>query len=185
MTLKRMAVHGAFAVGMAVAGVGIAGTAAAGASTARPVSSQDRMFMNQASQINLTEIALGRYVKVHATTTAVKNLGGSYAHDHSAAQARLASLALRLRVTLPTAPGRPHQSMVTRIEAQTGRKLDVAFAKASVSGHRAAIAIFRTEENAGSNPAVKAYASHYLPMLRTHLKWAEHAESAMGVTSPR
>jgi putative membrane protein len=200
MTLQKMAASAGLAVGLATAGWGmsaIAGTAVAGASaraanaslaasrTAQPVSSQDRMFMDQASQINLTEISLGRYMQAHATTTTAKNLGGIYARDHIAAQASLRALALRLHVTLPTTPGVQLKSMVTRVEAQKGRNRDVAFATASVSGHQTAIAIFRKQESAGSNPAVKAYAARYLPMLQTHLRLAEHAESVMRVPPTR
>jgi putative membrane protein len=200
MTLQKMAASAGLAVGLVTAGLGVAataGTAAAGASTraanaslaasrtAQPVSSQDRMFMNQASQINLTEISLGRYMQAHATTRTAKNLGGSYARDHTAAQASLRALALRLHVTLPTRPGVQLESMVARVEAQKGRNRDVAFARASVSGHQTAIAIFRKDESAGSDPPVKAYAARYLPMLQTHLKLAEHAESVMRATPTR
>jgi len=194
MTLQKMAASAGLAVGLAAAGCGVAaaaGTAAAGASTSsanaglaasrtvQPVSSQDRMFMDQASQINLAEISLGSHMLVHATTTTAKDLGGTYARDHTAAQARLRVLALRLHVTLPGAPGAQLKSTAAQVEAQKGLSMDVAFAKASISGHEKAIAIFRKEETAGSNAEVKAYAAHYLPMLQTHLKLAKHAESSM------
>ena len=200
MTLQKMTASTALAVGLATAGWGIAamaGTAVAGASiraadaslaasgTAQPVSSQDRMFMDQASQINLTEISLGRYMQAHATTTTAKNLGGIYARDHKAAQASLRALAVRLHGALPTTPGAQLESMVAQVEAQKGRNTDVAFARASVRGHLTAIATFRKEKSAGSNPAVKAYATRYLPMLQTHLRLAEHAESVIRVTPAR
>jgi putative membrane protein len=197
MTLHRFAASAGLAAGLATASWGIAatvGTAAATASTsaptvgpaagriAQPVSGQDRTFMDQASQINLTEISLGKYEQAHATTTTAKRLGATYAHDHTAAQAILKKLALRLHVTLPMTPGGHNQSAVARVEAQKGAHEDVAFAKASVSGHQAAIAIYRKEVSAGSNPAVKAYATQYLPMLQAHLRLAEHAESVLTAT---
>jgi putative membrane protein len=196
MTLHKMAASAGLAVGLVTASLGIAATtcaAAASASTTavhagrsairttRRVSSQDRMFMNQASQINLTEIALGSYMRAHGTAAIAKNLGAVYARDHTAAQARLRALASRLHVTVPAKPGAQLQSLVARVEALKGRNRDVAFAVASVSGHQTAIAIFRQEQRAGSNPAVKAYAAGYLPMLRTHLRLAEHAESVLHV----
>jgi putative membrane protein len=196
MTLQKMAASAGLAVGLATAGLGIAataGTTAAGASTRaphaglaasptiQPASSQDRMFMDEASRINLTEISLGGYAHAHATTTTVKNVGASYARDHTEAQADLRALASSLHVTLPTTLGAQNNSTVAHIEAQAGRNIDVAFAKASVSGHQAAIAVFKHEESAGSNPAVVSYATHYLPMLQTHLKLAEHAESVLGI----
>jgi len=195
MTLQKTAASVGLMVSVAAAGLAMAvpvAGAAAAASTrtadaslaahgiARPISSQDRTFMDEASQINLTEISLGSYMRAHATTSVAKNLGASYARDHTAAQANLRALALRLHVTLPTTPGLESESLAARIEAQTGQSMDAAFAKASVGGHKAAIAIFKKEESAGSNPAVKAYAARYLPMLQMHLRWAEHAESAIG-----
>jgi putative membrane protein len=200
MTLHKMAASAAFAIGLAAAGLSIAvtaGTAVAGVSTragnaslaasrATPaVSSQDRMFMDQASQINLTEISLGKYMQARATVTAARNLGARYARDHTTAQANLRALASRLRVTLPTTTGPKNASTVARVEAQKGRTMDVDFASASVSGHKAAIAIFRKEESAGSNPAVKAYAARFLPMLQTHLRMAEHLESQLRSTSTK
>jgi putative membrane protein len=197
MTLQKMAACAGIAVGLTTASCAMtatAGTAEAGASVrsasanlaaspaVQPVSSQDRMFMDEASQINLTEIALGRYMQAHATTTAAKNLGGRYARDHTTAQANLRALASRLRVAVPKAPAAPLKSVVAQVEGQKGRNMDVAFTKVSVSGHQAAITIFRKEESAGSNPAVKAYAAHYLPMLQTHLRLAKQAESALHVS---
>ena len=200
MILQKMAASAGLAVGLATAGWGMAataGTVAAGASTtaaeaslaasrtAQPISSQDRTFMDQASQINLTEIALGRYMQAHATTTTARKLGATYARDHTTAQTSLRALARLLRLTLPTTPGVQLQSMVSRVEALKGRNRDVAFATVSVGGHQMAIAIFRKEGRAGSNPAVKAYAARYLPMLQTHLRLAEQAASAMRITPPR
>jgi putative membrane protein len=200
MTLRKKATSTGLAVGLATAGWGIAATsmtAAASAGTtaahagpvairtATPVSRQDRMFMGQASQINLTEISLGRYMRVNAATTVARNLGGVYARDHTAAQASLRALAARLHVTLPAKPGAQLESMMARVEALKARNRDVAFAAASVSGHQTAIAIFRQEQRAGSNPAVKAYAAAYLPMLQTHLRLAKHTESVLRVTPVR
>jgi putative membrane protein len=174
-----------------------AGTEVAGASTwtthvslagsraADPVSSQDRMFMDQASQINQAEISLGRYMQAHATTTAAKTLGAAYARDHAAAQARLQELALRLHVSLPATAGAHLQTVITRVEAQKGKNRDIAFATASITGHRTAIAVFGKEGSSGGNPAVRAYAARYLPMLRKHLRLAEHAVSVIQVTPAR
>jgi putative membrane protein len=192
MMFRKMAASAGLAVGLATAGWGVAataGTAAAGASTAAahasrtaPVSSQDRMFMSQASQINLAEISLSRYVQAHATTVTARNVAARYVRDHTAAQVNLRILASDLHVILPATPGLQHETMAARVEAQKGRNLDIAFAKAVVPGHQAAIAIFKKEVSAGSNPAVKAYAARYLPVLRTHLSLAQHANSTLRVT---
>jgi putative membrane protein len=199
MTLHKMAASAGLAMGLAAAGWSVAataGTAAASVSTSAgnaslaasratsPVSSQDRMFMDQASEINLTEISLGKFAEARATMTAERKLGARYARDHTTAQANLRALASRLHVTLPTTAGK-NAATVARIEAEKGRSLDDSFVSVSISGHKAAIAIFRKEESTGSNSAVKAYATHYLPMLQTHLRMAEQAESALRATSSK
>ncbi|HUC27262.1 MAG TPA: DUF4142 domain-containing protein [Streptosporangiaceae bacterium] len=196
MTVQRMAVTAGLAVAVAAAGWGVAagaGTAVAGVSaravdarlaaspTASPVSAQDRTFMDQASQINLTEISLGKYMHAHSTNTALKNLGARYVRDHTAAQASLRPLASSLGVTVPSAPNTQLRSMVAKVESLKGKDMDVAFVNVSVSGHEAAIEIFKKEESAGSDAAVKAYAAKYLPMLETHLRLAKHAESMLGI----
>jgi len=196
MTVQRMAASAGLVVVVAAAGWGVttgAGIAEAGVSAraadaslaaspaASPVSAQDRTFMDQASQINLTEISLGKYMHAHSTSTALRNLGARYARDHTAAQASLRPLASSLGLTVPKAPNAQLRSMVAKVESLKGKDMDVAFASISVSGHEAAIDIFKKEESAGSNAAVKAYAAKYLPMLQTHLRLAEHAESALGV----
>jgi putative membrane protein len=197
MILHKMAACAGLAAGLAVglatagcSGAATSGKAAVGTTTraasASPaaahatttVSSQDRKFMDQASQINLSEIALGSYMHAHGSTTAAKNLGARYFRDHTAAQADLRALASRLHVTLATTPGATNDAVAARVEASTGKSMDIAFASASVTGHKAAIAIFKKEESAGSDPAVKAYAAKYLPMLEAHLKLAESAELA-------
>lgn len=195
MTIRKTAASAGLTAGLAAAGwaaVATAAPATSGASTvaatsgtaassAAPVSSQDRMFMDQTSQVNLAEITLGTYVQDHATTATARNVAARYVHDHSTAQASLRKLAAGLHVTLPAAPSAQQKSMAAQVKAQTGKHLDMAFAKASVLGHQQAIAKFKKEQSAGSNPAVKAYAAHYLPVLQTHLSLAEHAASALGV----
>src|SRR6516165_3427268 len=129
MTLHKRAASAGLAVGLATAGWGIvatAGAAAAGVSTraanaslatshtAPPVSSQDRMFMDEAWRINLTEIKLGSYMHAHATSTAARSLGAGFAHDHAAAQANLRALAAHLHVTLPTTIGKPNEDVVRK-----------------------------------------------------------------------
>jgi putative membrane protein len=200
MTLQKMAASAGLAVGLATASWGIAattGTAAASVSSraanaslaasraARPVSAQDRKFMDEASQINLTEISLGRYMQAHATNSAAKSLGTRYAIDHTTAQANLRALASRLHVAIATTPGAQNDSVVAHIKGLTGRDMDVAFVATSVAGHKAAIAVFRKEESAGSNPRVRAYAADYLPMLRTHLRMAGHAAHALHVMATK
>src|SRR5258708_32103432 len=130
--MKKVAAGAGLAVGRATAGWGIsaiAGTAVAGASTsapnaslaasrtAQPVSSQDRTFMDQASEINLTEISLGRYMQAHSTTTSAKNLGGIYARDHIATKDRLLLLPPRPTVTLPRRPGAQLEPLLVQFRA--------------------------------------------------------------------
>jgi putative membrane protein len=121
-------------------------------------------------------------VRAHATTAAARTVAARYFNDHTAAQADLRRLASRLRVTVPTTPGVQHESMAAQIEAQKGRNLDTAFARAAVLGHQTAIAIFKKELSAGRNPAVRAYAARYLPVLQMHLSLAERAQSTLRVT---
>ena len=197
MTLRKWVASAGLVVGLAAAGgslSAVAGTAVAAPSPARgvsadvantTVSSQDRSFMTQAAQANLAEISLSQQVEQLATTKTVKNLAATYVSNHTTALAGLRQLAAQLQVSLPTSPSAQQQAEAAQIEAQSGKNLDITFAKASVLAHQQAIALFTQEVSAGSSPQVKSFASSAMSMLNMHLSLAEHAESALGTAVNR
>jgi putative membrane protein len=196
MTLRKRVASAGLIVGLAAACClsAAAGTAIAAASPARgvttdvantTVSSQDRSFMTQAAQANLAEISLSEQVQPLATTKIVKNLAATYVSNHTTALAGLRQLAAQLQVSLPTAPTAQQQAEAAQIETQSGKNLDITFAKASGLAHQQAIALFEQEVSAGSDLQVKSFASNAMSMLNMHLSLAEQAESALGTPVSR
>jgi putative membrane protein len=186
MTLSKRAASAGLVVGLATACCGLfagLGTAVAAASPA--LSSQDRSFLAAAAQANLVEISLSQQVEPRAVTASVKDLAARYVRDHTTALTGLRQLAAQLQVSLPTAPSAQQDTEAAQIESQTGKNLDVTFAKASVLAHQQAVALFKQEASAGSDPSVKTFASNAMPMLEMHLSLAEKAESAVGTAIGR
>jgi putative membrane protein len=197
MTLSKRAASAGLVVGLATACSGLSaalGSAVAAASPARgataaaasPVlSSQDRSFLAAAAQANLAEISLSQQVEPRAVTASAKDLAARYVSDHTTALGGLRQLATQLQVPLPAAPSAQQDAELAQIESQTGKNLDITFAKASVLAHQQAIALFKQEVSAGSDPLVQTFASDAMPMLEMHLSLAEQAESAVGTAVGR
>jgi putative membrane protein len=145
------------------------------------VSSQDRTFMAAAAQANIAEISISSNV-VQRVAEPLDSVAARYVTDHTAALAQLRKLAAGLGVGLPNSPSSQQLSEAGQIESQSGRNLNVAFARASVIAHEQAIALFKQESSLGSNAQVKAYASDAMPMLNMHLDLAEQAATELGVS---
>ncbi len=148
------------------------------------VSSQDRTFMDGAAQANIAELSISSNVELRVAEP-LDSVAARYVTDHTAALAALRKLAAGLGVALPNSPSSQQLAEAAQIESQTGRNLNVAFARASVIAHEQAVALFRQESSLGSNAQVKAYAGEALPMLNMHLNMAQQAATELGVAVSR
>lgn len=148
------------------------------------LSSQDRTFMAAASQANIAEVSISSNVELRVAEP-LDSVAARYVTDHTAAEAALRKLAAGLGASLPNSPSSQQLAEAGQIESQSGRDLNVAFARASVIAHEQAIALFKQESSLGGNAQVKAYASNAMPMLNMHLDLAEQAATELGVAVSR
>ena len=176
-----------FALSAGLLAAGVTAAPARGA-VARPgtaaVSDQDRAFMTAAAQANIAEISISKAVELRVTEP-LDGVAARYVSDHTTALAALRQLASGLGVAIPDAASAQQQAEASQIESQSGRNLNVAFARASVIAHQQAIVLFRQEVAAGSNWQLRDYASAAMPTLDNHLSMAEQAASELGVSVAR
>jgi putative membrane protein len=162
----------------------LAGTAINASVSAAAVSAQDRSFIVSNAQSNLAEIALGNLGNQKGTDAATKSLASVTLADHTKLQAQLAAVAKADGVTLPTAPNAMQMATAASLMATPSATFDLAYAQAEVMGHQMAIAAAQTETTAGSDSAVKSYATGYIPIATMHLNMAQAEVSALGGAAP-
>jgi putative membrane protein len=165
---------------LALAGVAAAAlvVAAVPADSARyALSAQDKAYMTKDGHGNHWEVAVGQIAMQKGGTTQIKTLGQALYRDHNASLKKLQALAKKLSFTLPDGPdGYQSKQLRAFANAKTKAQLDREIASAEVADHRQDISDAQKEASAGSNPAVKAFASASIPMLQKHLLLAQAAQ---------
>jgi putative membrane protein len=146
------------------------------------LTSQDRDFLERASEGNNAEVAIGNLVHGNALRAEVVSLGQMVAADHSAAQQQLAAIATAKHIALTTSLGE-HQANYDRLADRKGDQFDPEFVKVMVEEHDQALELFRGEAKNGVDRDLKTYAAAMVPKLETHLAQAK-ALSALAQPQP-
>ena len=144
--------------------------------------SADRTFMSSAAEANLAEIDTAKMVGQKSTDPAVKDFANRMVTDHTQASQGLASLAEVSAIKLPTEPGVMERNQKNELQKLSGAKLDDAYLRDELQGHKEAIAAFENEIDNGQNQEVKNYAVKTLPTLQDHIRIAEDVAGKLGLS---
>ncbi|MGF7180532.1 putative outer membrane protein [Tunturiibacter psychrotolerans] len=130
--------------------------------------------------MNLAEIQIGQLASKQGATEGVKKFGQRLVIDHTRLEDELKPIAAKIGLTPPTelAPG--DQTLLGKLQGQSGSEFDDTFIHAMVKGHQEAIQLYKTEETSGQDPTVKNAARYGEPVIAEHLKLAEHLQGGTG-----
>jgi putative membrane protein len=138
--------------------------------------SQDRDFLEHAAEGSNAEIEIGKLVRSRAQRPEVKAYGERMVADHTAINQRLAAIAAKHRIVLPTSLGE-HQHSYDRLVDLRFDRFDEEFMQVMVEDHDMAAELFRMEASGGADPELKAFAAQTHPLIVAHL---DHAKSMAG-----
>jgi putative membrane protein len=128
--------------------------------TARDMS--DQTFVREASAAGLAEVRDAQAALQSAKRPEVRKAAQQILTDHTAANARLRSLAEKKSLALSAAPA--------QAQAQSSAAdFDSAWVQAQIQAHQQAIELFRTQSLGGSDSDLREFASSTLPTLQHHL----------------
>jgi len=144
----------------------------AGHATAE-ISSADKTFATKAAAGGEAEVALGRLAAEKAESQQVRQFGQQMVTDHSKANQELQAIAKQQNLTLPTKPDASSAATEQRLQASSGTAFDSAYTHDMVQDHQQDVADFQKEASSGQDPALKAFAQKYLPVLQHHLQMAQ------------
>lgn len=162
-----------------ILGAVMAGVAALHVSHASAaLSSADKAFVNEAASGGLAEVQLGQLAQQKASSPEIKQFGQRMVDDHSKANQELQSIAATENLALATQPGKSEQAAQQRLQQANGAPFDRAYVEHMVQDHEKDVAAFRKEAQSGQDPAVKAFAQKYLPILEQHLQMAKQLNKA-------
>lgn len=146
------------------------------------LASQDRDFLERATQGNNGEIAIGGLPAGRALRPEVLQFGQRMVRDHRAANAQLGAVARQLGIhALPSSLGE-HQAAYDRLIDRNGDPFDSEFMKVMIDDHNQAVLLYQGAIRSVVDPRLKRYAVATLPTIQAHLA---HAKSLAALAEPR
>jgi putative membrane protein len=156
---------------VAIVGAGIL-SVAAGQAMAQ-MSPADKTFATKAAEGGQAEVSLGQLASEKAGSQQVRQFGQQMVKDHSQANAELQTIAKQQNLTLPSKPDSASVQTEQRLKSESGAAFDTAYSRDMVKDHQEDVADFKKEAISGQDPALKAFAQKYLPVLQHHLEMAQ------------
>jgi putative membrane protein len=140
------------------------------------VSTQDKNFVNAATQSGLIEVQEGQLASQKGDK-AVQAFGQRMVTDHTTANDQLKSAAQGLGLTPPASPSAAQQAQYAKLQDLSGTAFDKAYLKDQRMAHEKAIKLFKKEASSGKSSVLKSFASQTLPTLHDHLKMIKQTQS--------
>ena len=131
-----------------------------------PLSEQDQKFINDAWNINSTEILLGTDAQQKAANADVKAFAKTMVTDHTKLNQELTSLAGEHGAALPKDLTKDNQQLIDRLSRLSGTDFDKQYMSAMISGHEQAVTAFEERAKEKAQTPVDKWASQALPTLQ-------------------
>lgn len=134
----------------------------------------DQQFVNFAAQTDMVEANLGQLAQTNASSQDVKDYAQTLTTDHTQDMGNLATAAQQANLTVPNAiDTMNNKAMIGPFQKLKGKAFDRKYIAEMIAGHTKAIAIYKKEATAASNPQIQQYAQTALPVLQKHLDAAK------------
>lgn len=139
--------------------------------------SGDKSFVEKAAQSGNAEVIAAKLAQQKSSNPAVKSFAETMVKDHSAAAAKLSSIASKKGVTVSEDDTGKYKGDLDKLAKLEGADFDKAFAsRVGVSAHKDAVSLFDKESRKGTDGDLKSFAGATLPTLRHHLEMAQALE---------
>jgi len=144
----------------------------------------DQQFVDFAAQTDMVESNLGKLAQNVAASQQVKDYGQMLVTDHEKDLQHLKDIAQQNNLTVPDAIDALHnKTTIGPFHKLSGAAFDHRYIPAMISGHTAAIKIYKKEAADAQDAALKSYAEDALPVLQKHLDAAEALQKGKPITT--
>ncbi|MBV8091851.1 MAG: DUF4142 domain-containing protein [Acetobacteraceae bacterium] len=131
---------------------------------------QDAQFVQQATTGGLTEVQEGQLAQ--NGSTGAREFGLWMVTDHTAMNAKLASIASQEGLSVPATPTPTQEAEISSLQSLSGSQLSSTYASNEVRDHVQTIVQFIAEADHGKDPALVEFAKESIPVLFQHLAGA-------------
>jgi putative membrane protein len=133
------------------------------------VSAADRAFVAMVSQGGMFEVKAGQVAADKGSTQDIKDQGFTEAHDHQLVGDKLKSIATANGLEFPKSLNPQFQKELDDLTALSGPAFDAAYLRDMKDIHEKDGAAFAKESTAGTNAALKTFASETHRIVLRHI----------------
>lgn len=137
-------------------------------------------FVEDASAKGVAEVEAGKLAQEKGTAADVKSFADMMVKDHTAANAKLKSIADAKKLGVSDSAQLVDKAKAMILELRSAKSFDQAYANNQVKAHEATIKLFEKEASEGKDAELKAFATETLPKLKAHLEHAKALAKAHG-----
>jgi putative membrane protein len=148
---------------------------AQGSPSAAP-SAETEKFVHTAANANAFEIQSSQIALQKTADEQVKDFANLMIKDHTRIGEEFKSIAQRQNLQLPKGFDSKSQSLLKRLQSESGTRFDRTYAPMMLKGHQQAVKLFRSYAQNGDDQQLKQWAQQTLPTLQEHLRRAEAIE---------
>ncbi|MFF5229744.1 DUF4142 domain-containing protein [Dactylosporangium sp. NPDC000521] len=160
------------------------GPTATAQSPAGPLSTQDRMFLDQAAQGAQFEVTTGHLAATRGASAAVRSFGQRMVTDHGKEPRQLQALDQGLGITTSAPAGSPQQNLIHIWSNTQGGTFDCSYAPAIYALHALDVHTFDHEAVSADSAQVRQFAAGQLPVLSQHLQMASKNLANLNCSAP-
>ncbi len=132
----------------------------------------DERFLNEASQGNAAEVALGELARDKAQNPEVKKFAQMMIDHHNQANQQLSTLVKDQQINLSTEPAAKHVALKTKLGNTPAEQFDARYIKAMVEEHKKTQMLYENQAKKSKNTVVTEYIKEQLPIVQQHLNEA-------------
>jgi putative membrane protein len=157
----------------------VTNTSAGEPATATDVAADTR-FMENATQINWTEVKLGELARSRTQRADVKAYAELIIQHHKNAQQSLKDIMNKVNASLPKDITTEQQASIDDLKRTGDADFDRMFVKRMVMDHQKGVALYESFIGSTKSPELKNYANITIDHMKLHLQKAEELSKAIG-----
>ena len=144
-------------------------------------SDDDKKFLKDSTQDNLTEIKLAELAVKTSKNPTVTAFAQKMITDHRALLVGAKPVAMKAGVTPPTGPGVGFDAEYLKLKVLSGDAFDKSYIKTMVSDHHEDLGKVKAEHDSTQNAAMKKLTAHATSVISGHTEMVEGIFGKMGL----
>jgi putative membrane protein len=145
---------------------------------------KDKMFVRNAAQGGLAEVALGKLAAGKGASEDVKAFGQKMVEDHGKLNEEMGQLADSIGARIPKKVSKEQQAQYDKLNSLSGEEFDKEYIACMMRDHHQDLREFRMEASSTNDPDVQEAVDKAAQVIREHMVTIDKMARERGIPMP-